>query len=84
MLNLGVHLPWFHLCILLYVQLLAFNGFAWTYGQFEGCIRHGYMCILLCVRLLAVYQCIMDLWSICGVHLPWVYVQSAIHETYGV
>ena len=59
----------------------------------DGSICHGYICILLYVKLIGysvanllgvMCKCSMDLWSIWGVHQPWVYVNSAIWEMYWV
>ena len=54
----------------------------WSIGGGVGSVCHGYICILLYVKLM---QCsgfpeiYAQLW---GVHLPWVYVHSSICETY--
>ena len=73
------------------------NGVAWTYGQLPGgrcnsvvwiygqlaggSICHGYMFILLYVRLMGVMVLHGSMVNWQGVHLPWVDVHSAICET---
>ena len=101
------------MCILQYIKLIGCKSFALIYAWLGGSICHGYMWILLYIKLLVI-MISMDLWivggSIChwymyillyvrliscnsvpwiyghlwGVCLPWVYVHSAICETYGV
>ena len=74
-----------YMCILLYVKLLGFNSVAWIYGQFgglgtfaKGICAFWYTWNLLDVTVL--HGSMLNL----GVHQPWVYVHSAIHETYWV
>ena len=44
--------------ILLYLKLIGCNGVAWIYCQLKGAIWHGYMCIMLYVKLHG-YLCIL-------------------------
>ena len=50
-----------------------------------GSVCHGYMCILLYMKLIwcsGFPEIYAQLEEGAGVHLPWVYVHSAIDETY--
>ena len=68
-----------YICILLYLKLIWCSGIIQIYGQLEQ-RRSWYMCILLYVKLTSCCSGISQiLWSIGeGVHLPLVYLHSAI------
>ena len=71
------------ICILLYVKLIWCSGIPQIYGQLEE-VGPWYMCILLYVKLIwcsGIPQIYGQLEEE-GVHLPQVYVHSAISETY--
>ena len=72
-----------YMCILLYMTLIWCSGFPQIYGQLEwgglGICVFFYMYNLFSVMLLQ--RSVFD-WR--GVHLPWVYVYSAICKTYSV
>ena len=51
--------------------------------SFGGSVCHGYMCILVYVKLIGCNG-FAWIYAWLGIHLPWVYVHSAICETYGV
>ena len=64
------------MCILLSVKLIWYSSIPYICGQLEvGYIYPKYMCILLYVKLVSS----MVNWR--GVHLPYIYVHSAICET---
>ena len=57
----------------------------WLIREGVGSVCHGYMCILLYMKLMqcsdvVYYYGQLEEW--CGVSLPWVYVHSAIYDTY--
>ena len=79
----GVHLPWVYvhssICESYCVQwccrdLLSVGGY----------ICHGYICILLYVKLFGCSGVSQIYAQLEGVHLPWVYVHSSICQTYWV
>ena len=51
MVNLRVHQPWVYVNPAIY-KIIGCNSFAWIYAQFGGSISHGYMCILLYMKLI--------------------------------
>ena len=64
------------------------NGFPKIYVQLQegvGSICHGYMCIVLYMKLMwcnGFPKIYAQLEEGGGVNLPWVYVHCAIYETY--
>ena len=77
-----------YMCILLYVELVQCSGFPEMYAQLEegvGSVFHGHMCILLYMKLILCSgfpEIYAQLEEGGGVTLPWVFVCSAIYETY--
>ena len=70
--------PWY-MCIVLYVKLLWCNSIPYIYGQLEGstsALSICAFCYLLNLFSVVVFHTSMVNWR--GVHLPWVYVDSAI------
>ena len=65
-----------YMCILLYMKLIWCNGFPGIYGQLE----EGGMGSV-CTGVVVFYRYIV-IWRRGGVNLPWVYVHSALYETY--
>ena len=74
-----------YMCILLYVKLLGFNSVAWIYAQFGGLGPSVMGVCAFCYtwNLLGVTVLHGSMLNL-GVHQPWVYVHSAIHENYWV
>ena len=81
MVNLGVHQPWVyvHSAIweMYWVYWCSIN--LWSIGGWSFC--PGYMCILLCVKLLGFNSVAWIYGQFNGVHQPWVYVHSLICGT---
>ena len=75
--------------ILLYMKLICCNGFPEIYGQFEeggmGSVCTGICAFFYISNIVAVvvfHRSKVNWRSGEGVNLPWVYVHSAIYETY--
>ena len=70
-----------YMCILLYVRLMGFNGVAWIYCQLAGGPSVMGICAFCYIwnlfSVMVLHGSIVN-WQ--GVHLPWVYVDSAICE----
>ena len=79
-----------YMSILLYMKLICCSGFPEIYAQLKEGVEsvcHGYMSILLYMKLIwcSGFQRSMLNWRTGGgVSLPWVYVHSAIYESYVV
>ena len=71
------------MCILLYVRFMSCNSAAWISGHLGGLSAMGIcaFCYMSNFLMVMVLHGSMLNW---GVHLPWVYVHSAICETYGM
>ena len=70
------------------MKLTLCNGFPEIYARLEGVhLSDVYVHSIIC-KSAVVYWCCIDLLSIggrgWGVNMPWVYVHSAIYETYVV
>ena len=74
-----------YMCILLYMKIIEWNSFAWIYTQLGGMCPSAMGKYAFCYtwNLLSVTDLHGSMLNL-GVHQPWVYVHSAIHENYWV
>ena len=74
-----------YMCIFQYVKLIWCSGVPEICGQLEGGTSDLGICAFCCMwnlcGVMLFHRSMVD-WR--GVHLPWVYVNSAICETYSV
>ena len=82
-----VSLPWVYMHCAIYETYFVYwfsRDLCLIGGRGLGPVCHGYMCILLFMKLFGVlvFQRSVLIAGVGGDSLPWVYMHSTIHETY--